>query len=396
MKRMPTLLVLCLTCIFLIQPASAAPKTRMITDMRGKSVAVPTEPRRVVTIDDGLVEGVMTHLGVVKKIVGIGSWGLKRNYGYQFITSSGEKYEHRGLSTMKFLHPWLDDLPILNSPQGNVLNFEALAKTEPDLVILRVGDCTVGAGNKEIAARTMDTIEDLGLPLLVLYSPTCFGGKDMTTMKQEMAVIGEAFGQKEKALALADKLAEVEQLVHTLTADITEEKKPRLLYLGLSPTVRDAGGAGSVWGVDSQESYLIEKVANAKNAYTSTGKGVFMSAEQIYALNPDVIVLPTANGYHPPRELYEAPYYANLSDLSAVKAKRVYAMPWTPMNCARRLEYPLDMLIIAKAAYPERFSNFSVYAYALQLYKDLYGVDEEMAKGLASTQLLDWMPGIGF
>ena len=121
-----------------------------------------------------------------------------------------------------------------------------------------------------------------------------------------------------------------------------------------------------------------------------------MSAEQIYALDPDVILLPTSNGYHPPRELMEAPYFANLRELRAVREKRVYAMPWSPMNCSRRVEYPLDMLIVAKAAYPDRFADINVYAFACKFYQDVYGVDEKTAQQLRSHQLLDWMRDIQF
>lgn len=394
MRRPLLFALVCASAALLTFPAFAG--TRAVTDMRGKTVAVPEDPKRVVTIDDGFVEAVMTHLGVIGKVAGIGSWSMKRDYRYQFETASGGKYEHRGWNTMKFLHPWLDDLPCVNSPQGNVINFETLAKAEPDLVILRVGDCTVSAGNTEGAKKTIDTIEALGLPLITLYSPTCYGGEDMSTMKTEMGVIGEVFGQKEKAETLADRLAAVETMIRERTAGIPEGERTRLLYFGLSPTIRNKGGSGSAWGVDTPESYIIEKVAGARNAYAGKGRGVSMSAEQVYALNPDVIVLPTANGYHPPRELREAPYYANLAELKAVKEKRVYAMPWTPMNCSRRLEYPLDMLIIAKAAYPDRFKDVGVHAFALQLYKDLYGVDDATAGDLASTQLLDWMLESGF
>ena len=397
MRHLLGLLVL-FFCVFATPAAAgvADERTRIVVDMRGKAVTVPLVPRRVATINDGFVEGVMTHLGVIDTLAAIGSWGMKRDYRYEFTARSGETYEYRGLSTMKFLHPWLDDLPIVNSPQGNVLNFEVLAKAEPDLVILRVGDCTVGAGNREAIDKTINTIEALGLPLLVLYAPNAFGGADLSGMRQEMAVIGEAFEQQEKALALADRLAGVEAMIRVRTQDIPEAERVSLLYFGLHPTIRSAGGAGSVWGLDSPESYLIEQVANARNAFSGRGHGVPMSAEQIYALDPDVIVLPTAGGYHPARELYEAPYYANLAELRAVKARRVYAMPWTPMNCARRLEYPLDMLIIAKAAYPERFRDVSVYDKALQLYKDLYHVDDATAQGLAATQLLEWMIPAGF
>jgi len=115
-----------------------------------------------------------------------------------------------------------------------------------------------------------------------------------------------------------------------------------------------------------------------------------MSAEQLYSLNPDVIVLPTSNGYHPPRELYESPDFQILQELKAVKNKRVYAMPWSPMNCARRVEYPIDMMIIAKAAYPDKFKDIKVHTFVLQFYKDVYNVSDKDAEALRSEQILDW------
>lgn len=39
-----------------------------ITDMRGKAVTIKEPLNSVATIDDGFVEGVMTHLGVIDKI----------------------------------------------------------------------------------------------------------------------------------------------------------------------------------------------------------------------------------------------------------------------------------------------------------------------------------------
>lgn len=65
-------------------------------------------------------------------------------------------------------------------------------------------------------------------------------------------------------------------------------------------------------------------------------------------------------------------------------------MPWSPMNCARRLEYPLDLLIIAKAANMDSFKDIKVHELVLDLYKNLYHVDENKAKELRSEQILDW------
>ena len=46
----------------------SAGQARTVTDMRGVAVTVPDDPRAVATIDDGFVEGVMTHLGVIDRV----------------------------------------------------------------------------------------------------------------------------------------------------------------------------------------------------------------------------------------------------------------------------------------------------------------------------------------
>ena len=50
----------------------------------------------------------------------------------------------------------------------------------------------------------------------------------------------------------------------------------------------------------------------------------------------------------------------------------------------------------AKAAYPDRFADISVYDFALNFYREVYGVDAEQAAALRSHQLLDWMKETGF
>jgi iron complex transport system substrate-binding protein len=369
---------------------------RAIVDMRGKEVNFPADPKKVATIDDGFVEGIMTYLGVMDRVVAIASWSMKRDYNYDFESANGEKYSFQGWNTMKYLHPWLNDLPCYNSPQGDILDFETLAKAEPDLVILRVGDCTVGEDDLTRVEQTIGTIEALGLPLVVIYAPGFYRKAELVTLRDEMGVVGDIFGQKEKALALADYLASTEKTIRERTANIKEADKSRMLYVGLNPDLRNEGMVGGAFGVNTPESYIIENVAGAKNAFDGQGYGVPLSAEQIYALDPDVIVLPTWNGYHPPRELFETAYFSNLAELRAIKDKRVYAMPWTPMNCARRVEYPIDMLIIAKAAYPEIFKDIKVYDFALDFYKKVYGVDDKTAIGLRTTQILDWMKDYDF
>ena len=59
---------------FLLSLALAFPASaRTVTDMRGKQITLPDTLTRVATIDDGFVEGVMTHLGVIDRVDMIGS-----------------------------------------------------------------------------------------------------------------------------------------------------------------------------------------------------------------------------------------------------------------------------------------------------------------------------------
>lgn len=359
-----------------------------IIDMRGKKVAIKEPLQSVVTISDGFVEGVMTHLDVIDKIKVIGSWSLKRDYKYDFTTTKGKKYSLSGLNTMKYLHPWLDDLPCVNSPQGNIINYEELAKANPDLIILRVGDCTLRGGNEENIQKTIETIENLGLNLAVIFSPSYYKKADLSTMKDEIKVIGEIFDESDKALKLYDYLSFTQNLIKERTKDIKDKKT--VLYLGLSPAARKKGGMGLVHGINTPESFIIENIINAKNAFTHNGENVMLNAEQIYALDPDVILLPTMNGYHPASELLDSPDFTVLNELRAVKEKNVYALPWSPMNCSRRVEYPLDMIIMAKAIYPDKFSDIKVHEFILKFYKDVYHVEDSVAKALRSEQILDW------
>ena len=365
-----------------------------VTDMRGKQVNIPENLERVATIDDGFIEGVMTHLGVINKVTAIGSWSMKRDYKYTYETTDGKKYTAKGVNTMKYLHPWLNDIPCFNSPQGDILNYETLAKADPQLVILRVGDCTVSGGSyfrggdPAQLEKNITMIESLDIPLVVLFSPTYYGKAELSSMKEEMRVLGDIFKQRDKALKLYEYLNETEIMVRNRTKNIKD--KPNVLYFGLNSAARKQGGSGMVSGITTPESYIIENIVNAKNAYRGKGNNIILSGEQVYAIDPDVILLPTQNGYHPADELLKAPYYQNLNQLKAVQNKRVYALPWTPMNCSRRVEYPLDILIIAKASYPELFKDIKVHQFALDFYKKVYNVDDKTAKALRSEQLLDW------
>lgn len=372
-------------------PEGEGPRTavRLVTDMRGSVVRVPAQLTRVATISDGFVESVMTRLGTIRTLVAMGSSAQQRTWAYTYPSADGGEFGlTEGAGTMRALHPWLTELPCAAWTSGDAINIETIAASKPQVVILRVGDCTVGT-LPETVERLVSVFDAMGLPVVVLRSPADYRGQGLETLRREIGVLGALFGSEAEAARLADELEQVETEIGSRVAGAAG-RRPRVLYLGLAPTAREAGGAAYVWGTESAESWMIERIVGAENAYRGAGSRVLLNAEQILALDPDVIFLPTSAGYHPPRELAESPYFSELQRLRAVREGRVYALPWTPMNCARRLEYPIDLLIMAKGAYPDRFRDTAVHERILGFYRQIYGVDEAQALALRRAQWLDW------
>lgn len=379
-----------LACLCLLQGSGlAAEEMRTVVDSRGVEVQVPVQIDRVVTISDGLIESVMFVLGVEDMIAGVGSSCIQRVFNYTYPTADGKDYEYKdGMNPVTYLYPQVRDNPLVGK-SGAAINYEMLSGLDPDLVILRVGSCTLQSMEDEGVQKTISTIEALGIPIIVLKGPPCFDEPDLSTISDEIRIIGKVFDKEDKAQELADYLESQTQVILERTKDIPESEQPTVLIFGASPTSRQSGGAGSVKGTDTIESYFIENIVHAKNAFHEAGSPT-ISAEQLLALNPDAIVLGTANGYHPPEELYSAPYYQNVAELSAVKNHRVYSFPWEPCNCAKRLEYPIDVMVIAKTAYPDRFEDIDLGEWLLLFYKKVYGVDDETARAMRSAQWMDW------
>jgi iron complex transport system substrate-binding protein len=335
----------------------------------------------------------MRSLGIVDKIVGLGSRNLKEIDNYTFETITGENYSYiQGMNPVTYLEPWMKNLPAV-AEYGEAVNYETIASLNPDVVIIRIGFCSMNTdeyGTNEDITRAIDAIEALGFPVVILKGPPAFSQPTIQNISQEIRIIGQIFGKENEATTLISYLEGIINMIKGRTMNITETEKPTVLLFGLSPNARETGGVGDVLCRDTIESHLIEDIINEKNAINEQGGWKIMSTEQILAVNPDVIVLPTDWGYHPPKELYTASYYQNLQELEAVKNHRVWALPWTPYNCAKRLEYPIEVMVTAKAAYPQLFNDIKIHDWVLDFYKTVYHVDNETAISLRSIQWLDW------
>ncbi|QSZ67820.1 iron ABC transporter substrate-binding protein [Methanofollis aquaemaris] len=371
--------------------AIANEQVRTVTDSRGIEVTIPAKIERVATVSDGLVEEVMYIFGVDDTIVGLGSKGSQFVSNYSYSLDNGRNLSIEGGKNVALaLSPHLKDLPLFMD-YGSAMNLETLASLKPDVVIIRLGSSSFLSGEDENAQKSIRMIESLGIPVVVLYTPECAKNADPTEISDEIRIIGNVFGEEKKAEEIIAKLESREDRIRERTQNISDDQKLGVLLFGLSSMHRTETAAGIAWGLKTTESYIVENVVNAKNAYRSdVGTFQVINTEQVLAMNPDVIILGTASGYHPPDELYYAPYYRNLRELDAVKDHHVTSLPYAPRNSAERLEYPINMMVIAKSTYPDRFEDIDLNEWVLSFYQDIYGVDYTGAEELRAAQLMDW------
>jgi len=374
-----------------VDSGKQSPGFKTVVDSRGKEVLLPENPLRVATVSDALVEELMIVLGVEDRIVGIGSTCLIREFSYRYESASGDIFSFQGgMNPALFLRPQLKTLPLFVRP-GTEINYETLAGLNPDVLIIDQGACTLPwRTDRELQERGLSRLESLGIPTILLKGINCTEPPRLEALSDVIRILGEVFNQTDKAARLAKYLEDSVQWVFDRTRDVGESERPEVLLLGLDPLARAQGTVGNVYGKQDVHSYFVERIG-AKNAFPGNQNVATLSLEQLYAIDPDVIILPTANGYHPPRELYEVGFFQKLQPLKAIRDRRAGSLPWSPCNCDKRLEYPVDIYVIAKIAFPELFQNLNLAEKTLRLYQDVYGVDRQTALGILDAQWMDWI-----
>lgn len=216
---------------------------------------IPQLVERALGIGRGFIEETMLVLGVEDKLVG--SAGLSNS------------------STARYLIPELNKLPDVGSITTGI-NCETVAAVDPDLVIVRKSVYFQDQGDKAV-----ETIESLDIPVIVLRDPDHFHISDITTIYQEIGLLGRIFNQTESAQKLIDEMDIGVTSITERTKNIKEEDRPRVLFFGLgSSGARNKGEVVVVWAKECASTFT--DLLNIKSAYEGIGRNV-LSAE--YVLN---------------------------------------------------------------------------------------------------------------
>lgn len=292
-------------------------ETREITDMAGRKVTVPAAENIESVFSAGPVAAIFLYMVVPDKLLG---WNYELNDVEKSIIL--DKYQ---------------DLP--NFGMGDAVNYEAVIAANPTIAI------NSGKINDAMVSDCDALSESLGIPVVAVDN-------ELNNSAEAFRFMGELLGVEDHAEELAQYAEQVFTDINVLS-DIPEEKKVSV-YFGNGEDSLETAPRGS------QHAQILDVInaVNVADLELGDGSRVQISAEQLLAWDPDVIVVngePKADksGSSAAEDILSNPDYASLK---AVQDQKVYGTPNAPFSWVDRPAGPnrlIGMRWFSALIYPE-------------------------------------------
>lgn len=292
-------------------------ETREITDMAGRKVTVPTAENIESVFSAGPVAAIFLYMVAPDKLLG---WNYELNDVEKSIIL--DKYQ---------------DLP--NFGMGDAVNYEAVIAANPTIAI------NSGKINDAMVSDCDALSESLGIPVVAVDN-------ELNNSAEAFRFMGELLGVEDHAEELAQYAEQVFTDINVLS-DIPEEKKVSV-YFGNGEDSLETAPRGS------QHAQILDAInaVNVADLELGDGSRVQISAEQLLAWDPDVIVVngePKADksGNSAAEDILSNPDYASLK---AVQDQKVYGTPNAPFSWVDRPAGPnrlIGMRWFSALIYPE-------------------------------------------
>ena len=292
-------------------------KTREITDMAGRKVTVPAAENIESVFSAGPVAAIFLYMVAPDKLLG---WNYELNDVEKSIIL--DKYQ---------------DLP--NFGMGDAVNYEAVIAANPTIAI------NSGKINDTMVSDCDALSESLGIPVVAVDN-------ELNNSAEAFRFMGELLGVEDHAEELAQYAEQVFTDINALS-DIPEEKKVSV-YFGNGEDSLETAPRGS------QHAQILDAInaVNVADLELGDGSRVQISAEQLLAWDPDVIVVngePKADksGNSAAEDILSNPDYASLK---AVQDQKVYGTPNAPFSWVDRPAGPnrlIGMRWFSALIYPE-------------------------------------------
>jgi iron complex transport system substrate-binding protein len=283
---------------------------RAVTDMAGRTVKVPDKIGRVGTI--GPVPVLNSFVFAVGEAATIAN-NLPPNLGgprwrFQYVVAPG-----------------LTAHPIIQSGEGP--SVEGVLQVSPDVVLT-------------MDRPTIDLLERTRVPVIYL------AWRQPDDVKAVMRLLGDLYGKQDAAETYCRYFDATIAKVSARTEGLGPDQKPRVLYGSLKRLTQPHRIAE--WWIAKAGGISVTDDGRIQEAFN-------FSIEQVLDWNPEVIIVSSA------QEVADAYADARLANVSAIKNRRVHAVPMGVHVWGNRtVEQPLTILWAAKLIHPELFGDVTM------------------------------------
>ena len=336
---------ICTGCADIPSPESAAENTITVTDHNGNIVTLPANIERIAVCDILPMPSVLAvFFDSADKIVA--------------MSPSSMSAAENGL--LAELYPEIKNADT-SAINGSNVNTEELMKLDPQLVIYNAANAQLG-----------DILKQAGFHAVAM-AVNHWEYDAVETLNQWIALLSQIFPQaaNDRAQLVREYSAKSIALVQERTKNLSdaEKKKVFFLYQYTAESIVTSGQKFfGQWWADT-----IGAV-NAAEELTEDNS-VKISLEQIYAWNPDVILMTNFTTAFP-ADLYQNTVgNYNWSGIQAIENHTVYKMPlgmyrsYTP-----GIDTPITLLWLAKTVYPDLFEDLNVTEKTIEYYQTVFGV----------------------
>ena len=249
---------------------SEAPSEITVTDMIGRELTVtPGSYTRVVCIGAGALR-MYSYIGDVSLLCGV------EDIDNLTLEERPKMFDSVARPYVLAYGDVFSTLPScgVGGPNAQAAEAEKILSCNPDIVISEYEDV-----EKEDALQ-----EQLGVPVVTLKSGP--NGVFDDAFSQSMTLLGQIFGEEEKAEALVSFIAAETAEIAERTTSIADEDKPAVYVCGL-------GNWGTTNHLMTSQTYASFEVANIRNVVTDLGaNGVQpIEEEKFVALGADMDII---------------------------------------------------------------------------------------------------------
>ena len=320
---------------------SEAPSEITVTDMIGRELTVtPGSYTRVVCIGAGALR-MYSYIGDVSLLCGV------EDIDNLTLEERPKMFDSVARPYVLAYGDVFSTLPScgVGGPNAQAAEAEKILSCNPDIVISEYEDV-----EKEDALQ-----EQLGVPVVTLKSGP--NGVFDDAFSQSMTLLGQIFGEEEKAEALVSFIAAETAAIAERTASIADEDKPAVYVCGL-------GNWGTTNHLMTSQTYASFEVANIRNVVTDLGaNGVQpIEEEKFVALGADMdIIVMDAAAVKNIKPLYQE----DPTMFDSCKAWQTGEVYLEMAYNAYYTNYEIALIntwFIAKSVYPDLFADVDITA----------------------------------